>query len=151
MQAQILTRAQGGGTTTRMLFETVAAPLRGFPAKSASASDRAPATMRPLSRPRARRLARRPGPARPAAARRARALGGRDLRAAGRGADPDGPIPAEADSLDPDRPVVCYCHHGMRSMQVGAFLERRGFDHVWNLTGGIDAWARQVDPACPTY
>jgi hypothetical protein len=34
MQAQIVTRAQGAGTTTRMLFETVARPLRGFPGKS---------------------------------------------------------------------------------------------------------------------
>jgi rhodanese-related sulfurtransferase len=39
----------------------------------------------------------------------------------------------------------------MRSMQVAAFLGRRGFGQVWNLSGGIDAWAREVDPACPTY
>ena len=64
---------------------------------------------------------------------------------------PMGRVPAEADALDASRPVVCVCHHGMRSMQVAAYLARRGFGEVWNLTGGIDAWARQVDPDCPTY
>lgn len=64
---------------------------------------------------------------------------------------PMGQIPARADELDPARPVVCVCHHGMRSMQVAMFLERRGFTDIWNLSGGIDAWSRQVDPSCPTY
>jgi rhodanese-related sulfurtransferase len=64
---------------------------------------------------------------------------------------PMGQIPARADELDPDRPVVCICHHGIRSLQVAIYLERRGFGQVWNLSGGIDAWAREVDPSCPTY
>lgn len=64
---------------------------------------------------------------------------------------PMGRIVEQAERLDASRPIVCVCHHGMRSMQVAAFLARRGFDDVWNLTGGIDAWAREVDPSCPTY
>lgn len=60
-------------------------------------------------------------------------------------------IPARWSELDPQRPVVCVCHHGMRSMQVGYFLERQGLDPVYNLAGGIDAWSREVDPDCPTY
>ena len=64
---------------------------------------------------------------------------------------PMGRIPAATGELDPDRPVVCYCHHGMRSLQVAAFLARRGVEDVWNLSGGIDAWAREVDPSCPVY
>lgn len=60
-------------------------------------------------------------------------------------------VPAEFDRLDPDRPLVCICHHGVRSMQVAMFLSQRGFDRVLNLTGGIDAWSRQVDPSCATY
>ncbi len=60
-------------------------------------------------------------------------------------------IPARAQELSPDHPIVCLCHHGMRSMQVAVFLNRFGLDDVYNLTGGIDAWARQIDPACATY
>lgn len=60
-------------------------------------------------------------------------------------------VPARQEELDPERPVVCICHHGARSMQVAAFLERAGFSKVYNLTGGVHGWALQVDPAMPTY
>jgi rhodanese-related sulfurtransferase len=60
-------------------------------------------------------------------------------------------VPARQEELDPDAPVVCICHHGMRSMQVAAFLERAGFSQVTNLAGGVHAWAQQVDPSMPTY
>ena len=53
-------------------------------------------------------------------------------------------------ALDLDGPVVCICHHGGRSAQVAAFLERQGKD-TYNLSGGVDAWARQVDSAMATY
>jgi rhodanese-related sulfurtransferase len=36
-------------------------------------------------------------------------------------------------------------------MHVAMFLERQGCPNVYNLTGGVDAWARQVDKAMPTY
>ncbi|MES2260440.1 MAG: rhodanese-like domain-containing protein [Pseudomonadota bacterium] len=60
-------------------------------------------------------------------------------------------IPARIDDLDEDAAIVCICHHGARSMQVAAFLERNGFGKMINLTGGIHAWALQVDNAMPTY
>ena len=60
-------------------------------------------------------------------------------------------IPARLAEFDPDAPVVCICHHGGRSMQVAHFLEGNGFRHVTNLTGGMHAWATQVDPAMATY
>ena len=60
-------------------------------------------------------------------------------------------IPARLSELDEDTPVVCICHHGARSMQVAHFLEQHGFGEVANLTGGVDAWARQVDPTMPIY
>jgi rhodanese-related sulfurtransferase len=60
-------------------------------------------------------------------------------------------IPARMQELDPDAAIVCICHHGARSMQVAAFLERQGFTNVTNLTGGIHAWALQVDPAVAVY
>jgi rhodanese-related sulfurtransferase len=60
-------------------------------------------------------------------------------------------IPARLAELDADKDIVCVCHHGMRSLQVGVFLSRNGFERVYNLTGGIDAWAREVDPTMPRY
>ena len=60
-------------------------------------------------------------------------------------------IPARLAELDPNRPVVCICHHGMRSAQVVAFLERQGFGAVYNLAGGIDAWSVEVDPGVARY
>lgn len=64
---------------------------------------------------------------------------------------PMGSLPASLDRLDPDRSTVCLCHHGVRSMQVAFYLQRQGFRDVINLTGGIQAWSEQVDPAVPTY
>ena len=60
-------------------------------------------------------------------------------------------VPIRISELDDDKEIVCICHHGARSMQVAAFLERNGFTDVTNLTGGIHAWAVQVDGAMPTY
>lgn len=60
-------------------------------------------------------------------------------------------VPVRQEELDPEAAIVCICHHGMRSAQVAAFLERNGFTDVTNLTGGMHAWAQQVDPAMPTY
>jgi len=60
-------------------------------------------------------------------------------------------IPSRFTELDEEQAVVCICHHGARSMQVANFLERQGFAKVTNLTGGIHAWAQQVDTTMPTY
>lgn len=53
--------------------------------------------------------------------------------------------------LPADRETVVICHHGIRSWQVARVLERQGFRAVYNLTGGLDAWARDVDASMPTY
>ena len=60
-------------------------------------------------------------------------------------------IPARIDELDLEADTVVICHHGMRSMQVAYFLHRQGFARVHNLAGGVDAWARTVDPAMTVY
>lgn len=60
-------------------------------------------------------------------------------------------IPARIDDLDEDAAIVCICHHGARSLNVAAFLEHHGFSKVSNLTGGIHAWAVQVDSSMPQY
>jgi len=64
---------------------------------------------------------------------------------------PMGQIPQRLAELDPAQPILVICHHGMRSAQVVAFLERQGFDAVYNLAGGIDAWSTLVDPSVPRY
>jgi rhodanese-related sulfurtransferase len=51
--------------------------------------------------------------------------------------------------LDPTRDHVVICHHGVRSFQVAQFLEAQGFERVINLTDGLDAWSREVDPSLP--
>jgi len=53
--------------------------------------------------------------------------------------------------LDSKRETVVVCHHGVRSFHVARFLEHHGFSNVINLTGGVDAWAKEVDHAMPTY
>jgi rhodanese-related sulfurtransferase len=60
-------------------------------------------------------------------------------------------VPARIEDLDEDAAIVCICHHGARSMQVAAFLERHGFSQITNLTGGMHAWAVQVDSNMPRY
>jgi rhodanese-related sulfurtransferase len=60
-------------------------------------------------------------------------------------------VPQRMSEWDAARDIVCICHHGGRSMHVAMFLERHGFTSAFNLTGGVDAWARQVDPTMPTY
>ena len=50
-----------------------------------------------------------------------------------------------------DQPMVCLCHHGIRSMQVANYLAQNGFTAVVNLQGGIAAWAEQVDPSIAQY
>lgn len=64
---------------------------------------------------------------------------------------PMGQIPRGARDLDPEQETVVICHHGIRSRQVAFFLERMGFNNVINLEGGVDAWAREIDPDMPTY
>ncbi len=60
-------------------------------------------------------------------------------------------IPQRIADIPTGIPVVCVCHHGMRSMQVALYIERQGVGPVFNLAGGIDAWAREIDPACAVY
>lgn len=55
------------------------------------------------------------------------------------------------DTLPRDRELVVFCHHGGRSMQVALALAQRGHTNVTNMSGGIDAWSDEVDPAVPKY
>ena len=60
-------------------------------------------------------------------------------------------IPARAQEFDKQQEIVVICHHGVRSRMVGLFLENQGFSNIINLTGGVDAWARDIDQHMATY
>ena len=64
---------------------------------------------------------------------------------------PMGELPARLAELNPARPIACLCHHGARSLRVAAFLQHNGFEQLANITGGIDAWSHENDPAVPRY
>jgi len=50
-----------------------------------------------------------------------------------------------------DVPVYIMCHHGTRSAQVTAWLVQQGYQNVFNVSGGIDAYARSVDSSVGFY
>ena len=60
-------------------------------------------------------------------------------------------IPANLQQLDVDRDVICYCHHGQRSLDVAAWLRGQGVESAQSLAGGIDRWSMEIDPAVPRY
>jgi adenylyltransferase/sulfurtransferase len=64
---------------------------------------------------------------------------------------PLGEVPARLDELDSGAELVVMCKVGGRSQRVAQFLAARGFGNVRNLAGGIDAWARDIDPTLPGY
>jgi len=65
---------------------------------------------------------------------------------------PMGDIPTRANQeLDPDEHIVVVCPHGVRSLSVTNWLRQQGFEKVQSMRGGIDGWARTVDPKMPLY
>jgi rhodanese-related sulfurtransferase len=64
---------------------------------------------------------------------------------------PMGEISNRLAELSPNKEVVVICRSGGRSAQVAAYLERQGFEKVFNLSGGILAWSRVIDPRIPQY
>ena len=60
-------------------------------------------------------------------------------------------LPARLHELDRAQPILVLCHHGARSWQCVAFMQQQGFEAVYNVSGGIDAWSREVDAAVPRY
>jgi rhodanese-related sulfurtransferase len=65
---------------------------------------------------------------------------------------PMGDIPTRAhQELDPEEHIIVMCHHGVRSLTVANWLRQQGFEKVQSMRGGIDGWARTVDPKVPIY
>ena len=64
---------------------------------------------------------------------------------------PLGDLPRRVHELDSSREIVAHCRSGKRSAEAAEFLRKAGFRKIWNLKGGILAWADDVDPSMPKY
>jgi len=65
---------------------------------------------------------------------------------------PQGEIPHQVEKVSKDRQVILQCRSGARSGNMVQWLEKNhGFTNLYNLKGGILAWAREIDPSMPTY
>ena len=62
-------------------------------------------------------------------------------------------LPARLEEVRPPAGalVVCYCHHGVRSLSAAALLRQAGMENAVSLAGGIDRWSSVVDPSLPRY
>jgi rhodanese-related sulfurtransferase len=60
-------------------------------------------------------------------------------------------IELRVEELNPADEIVVYCHQGVRSASVAEFLRQSGFQNVRNLAGGLDHWARTIDPSMRRY
>jgi rhodanese-related sulfurtransferase len=60
-------------------------------------------------------------------------------------------IPNRIAELPRESPLAVMCHHGARSMAVVNYLRKAGYSNAFNITGGIDAWSKEIDPTIPLY
>ncbi|MDO5059568.1 MAG: rhodanese-like domain-containing protein [Neisseria sp.] len=60
-------------------------------------------------------------------------------------------LPLRQNELPDDTPIVVYCHHGIRSLHSAMYLAEAGFENLYNLKGGIDAWSQEIDQSVPRY
>jgi adenylyltransferase/sulfurtransferase len=64
---------------------------------------------------------------------------------------PLGELPRRVNELDSSVEMVVHCRSGKRSADAIHFLQTAGFKKLWNLKGGVLAWADEVDPRMPKY
>ena len=60
-------------------------------------------------------------------------------------------IPSSLWELDPEKHIVVYCHHGIRSLTVVDWLRRNGYERTQSMSGGIERWSVQIDSNVPRY
>jgi len=61
-------------------------------------------------------------------------------------------IPKSLPALEEEEnPIIVFCHHGMRSMQVVGWLREHGVDNCLSMAGGIERWSLEIDPNVPRY
>ncbi len=64
---------------------------------------------------------------------------------------PLGQLPHHVNELEDAGEIVVICHHGIRSQYAIRYLQQHSSEELINLDGGVDAWAREVDPDMPLY
>ncbi len=74
-----------------------------------------------------------------------------DLPEHGQARIPTGVFGERLGELDPRRELVVYCRSGSRSAWAVAVLRQAGYEHVWNLRGGVLGWRTHVDPTLDAY
>src|ERR1700689_1866811 len=67
---------------------------------------------------------------------------------------PMGSVLAELSRLDAvadETPLIVFCHHGVRSLNVVHWLRDQGVGACQSMAGGIDRWSLEIDPGVPRY
>ncbi len=64
---------------------------------------------------------------------------------------PLGTLPANLNTLLDADDVICYCHHGMRSLDAAVWLRQQGVERAKSMAGGIERWSSEIDPNVPRY
>ena len=72
-------------------------------------------------------------------------------RIAGAKLIPLGTLPANLNTLLDADEVICYCHHGIRSLDAAVWLRQQGVESAKSMAGGIERWSVEVDPNVPRY
>jgi adenylyltransferase/sulfurtransferase len=72
-------------------------------------------------------------------------------RIAGAKLIPLGALPANLNTLLDADEVICYCHHGIRSLDAAAWLRQQGVESAKSMAGGIERWSTEIDPQVPRY
>jgi rhodanese-related sulfurtransferase len=61
-------------------------------------------------------------------------------------------VPQALPSLETEEaPLIVFCHHGMRSLQVVSWLREQGLEQCVSMAGGIDRWSLEIDSTVPRY
>ena len=64
---------------------------------------------------------------------------------------PLGSLAASLQTLPDVDELICYCHHGMRSLDAAVWLRFQGIEKAKSLAGGIERWSVEIDPKVPRY
>jgi rhodanese-related sulfurtransferase len=72
-------------------------------------------------------------------------------RIAGAKLIPLGTLPANLNALLDADEVICYCHHGVRSLDAAVWLRQQGVESAKSMEGGIERWSAEIDPQVPRY